>query len=153
MYKYEYNVDMVEFLHEAEDILYRHWQELALNKDKIYLKPDVQRYVGLQKNNILHNIVVYKDNKIVGYSITLITPSLHYSDNIFAQVDVIYVDQAYRHSTIGARLLIETERQAKDNGAHVVLHHAKPYVPMIIKPLEKLNYQLYELMYGKYVGE
>jgi GNAT superfamily N-acetyltransferase len=153
MYNFKYNVDMDVFLAEAEDVLYKHWQELALNKDKIYLKPDVKRYVDLQNSGVLKNIVVYKDNKIVGYSVLLITPFLHYADNVVAQVDIIYVDPDYRHSTVGARLLIETEAIAKENGAHVVVHHAKPYVPMIIKPLEKLNYQLYELMYGKYIGE
>jgi ribosomal protein S18 acetylase RimI-like enzyme len=153
MYNFKQDVDMGVFLAEAEDILYKHWQELALNKDKVYLKPDVQRYIDLQTNNILKNVVVYKDDKVVGYSITLINPALHYSDHLFAYVDVIYVDPDYRHSTIGARLLIETENVAKKHGAHVILHHAKPYVPMIIKPLEKLNYQLYELMYGKYIGE
>jgi GNAT superfamily N-acetyltransferase len=78
---------------------------------------------------------------------------MHYQDNKYANVDVVYVHPEYRHSTIGARLLVATEQLAKDNGASVILHHAKPYVPMIIKPLEKLNYQLYELMYGKYIGE
>lgn len=153
MYKYEYNVDMAVFLEEAKDILYMHWDELALNKDKIYLKPDVNKYVVMQQSNLLYNIVVYKDETIVGYSIIFISSHMHYQDNKYANVDVVYVHPEYRHSTIGARLLVATEQLAKDNGASVILHHAKPYVPMIIKPLEKLNYQLYELMYGKYIGE
>jgi GNAT superfamily N-acetyltransferase len=153
MYRYEFNVDAELFLTEAKDILYKHWQELAVNKDKVYLKPDVQKYIGLQQSNILKNIVVYKDNKVVGYSVILIAPYLHYADSILAQVDVVYVDPDYRHSTIGARLLIASEKLAKDNGAGVIIHHAKPYVPMIIKPLEKLNYHLYEMIYGKYIGE
>ena len=153
MYKYEYNVDMAEFLHEAENLLYTHWQELAVNKDKVYLKPDVQKYVTLQESGVLKNIVVRKDNKIIAYSVLLITSYLHYMNNTLAQVDVIYVDPTHRHSMVGARLLIETEKLAKDSGADVIIHHAKPYVPMIIKPLEKLNYQLYEMIYGKYIGE
>jgi GNAT superfamily N-acetyltransferase len=72
---------------------------------------------------------------------------------VYAFVDVIYVLPEYRGSTIGARLMFETERIAKDAGASVILHHAKPYVPAIIKPLEKMNYSLYEHIYGKYIGE
>ena len=153
MYKYEYNVDMAVFLEEAKDVLYMHWEELALNKDKIYLKPDVNKYVSMQQSGLLYNIIVYKDEKIIGYSVIFMSPHIHYQDNIYANVDIIYVHPEYRHSTVGARLLVATEQLAKDNGASVILHHAKPYVPMIIKPLEKLNYQLYELMYGKYIGE
>lgn len=153
MYKYEYNVDMALFLEQAKDILYMHWSELALNKDKVYLKPDVNKYVSLQQTDSLYNIVVYKDEIIVGYSIILLSSHIHYQDHKYANVDVVYVHPNYRHSTIGARLLVATEQLAKDNGANIIVHHAKPYVPMIIKPLEKLNYQLYELIYGKYIGE
>jgi GNAT superfamily N-acetyltransferase len=153
MYKYEYNVDMALFLEQAKDILYMHWDELELNKDKVFLKPDVDRYVSLQQAKCLYNIVVYKDKLIIGYSIILLFSHIHHQDHKYANVDVVYVHPEYRHSTIGARLLVITEQLAKDNGASVIMHHAKPYVPMIIKPLEKLNYQLYELVYGKYIGE
>jgi GNAT superfamily N-acetyltransferase len=153
MYKYEYNVDAAIFLEQTKDLLYMHWEELALNKTKIYLNPDVEKYVALQQTNCMFNIVVYKDDVVVGYSVIFLTPHMHYQDHKYANVDVMYVHPEYRQSTIGARLLVATEQLAKDNGASVILHHAKPYVPMIIKPLEKLNYQLYELMYGKYIGE
>ena len=153
MYRYEYNVDITLFLEQAKDVLYMHWEELALNKDKVYLNPDMNKYVLLQQAGTLFNIVVYKDDVVVGYSIIFLSAHIHYQDHKYANVDIVYVHPEYRHSTIGARLLIATEELAKDNGASVILHHAKPYVPMIIKPLEKLNYQLYELMYGKYIGE
>jgi GNAT superfamily N-acetyltransferase len=144
---------MALFLEQAKDILYMHWDELELNKDKVFLKPDVDKYLALQQAGCLYNIVVYKDELIIGYSIILLFSHIHHADHQYANVDVVYVHPEYRHSTIGARLLVITEQLAKDNGASVIMHHAKPYVPMIIKPLEKLNYQLYELVYGKYIGE
>lgn len=153
MYKYVHNVEATVFLEQAKDLLYMHWEELALNKDKVYLNPDVNKYVLLQQAGSLCNIVVYKDEMVVGYSIIFLSTNMHYQDHIYANVDVLYVHPEYRHSTIGARLLVATEQLAKDNGANIIVHHAKPYVPMIIKPLEKLNYQLYELIYGKYIGE
>jgi ribosomal protein S18 acetylase RimI-like enzyme len=154
MYKFQYDVPMDIFLDEAKDILYRHWEELALNKDKIQLSPDKEKSCKLQDIGVLKNIVIYNENdEIVGYSVLLIQPALHYSCDTFAHVDIIYVDKQYRSSSLGARLLLATENIAKENGASVILHHAKPNVPMIIKPLEKLNYKLYEYIYGKYLGE
>jgi GNAT superfamily N-acetyltransferase len=153
MFDIKYDVPMEIFLEEAKSILHEHWEELALNKDKIILKPDAIKYKLLQDNNILYNIVVYDGNKIIGYSILFIQPHLHYSDNIYASVDVIYVSKEYRNGSVGARLLLATEQLAKDLKATVIVHHAKPYVPMIIKPLEKLNYKLYEHIYGKYIGD
>jgi GNAT superfamily N-acetyltransferase len=95
---------------------------------------------------------VYDGEVVVGYSVLIVQPNLHYSENVFAHVDIIYVSKQYRKSSIGARLLLATEQLAKDLGASVITHHAKPYVPMIIKPLEKLGYSLYEHIYGKYLG-
>jgi ribosomal protein S18 acetylase RimI-like enzyme len=154
MYKFQYDVPMDIFLDKAKDILYRHWEELALNKDKIQLSPDKEKSCKLQDIGVLKNIVIYNENEeIVGYSVLLIQPALHYSCDTFAHVDIIYVDKQYRSSSLGARLLLATENIAKENGASVILHHAKPNVPMIIKPLEKLDYKLYEFIYGKYLGE
>lgn len=153
MYKFTYDVPMEIFLDQAKDILYKHWKELAVNQDTVFLSPDKEKYCKLQEVGVIKNIVVYHEEKIVGYSIILIQPALHYSNDLFAHVDVIYVDKEYRSSSVGARLLFATETLAKDNGASVILHHAKPNVPMIIKPLEKLNYKLYEFIYGKYLGE
>jgi GNAT superfamily N-acetyltransferase len=153
MFEVKYNVPAEEFLKDAAELLYEHWEELALNKEKIKLNTDKVKYKHLQDMEILHNIVVYKEGKVIGYSVLLVSPHLHYVDHKYANVDVIYVSKEERKSSVGAKLLIATERLAKDLGCSVVVHHAKPYVPMIIKPLEKLGYSLYEFMYGKYVGE
>lgn len=154
MFNLEFNVKADKFLQEAEELLRLHWKELALNQDKVFLKPDVTKYLQMQELGILHNIVAYNtSNSVAGYSVLLLQPHMHYSDTVFANVDVVYVDPKHRNSSLGARLLIETEKLAKHCGAHVLVHHAKPYVPMIIKPLEKLGYSLYEHIYGKYIGE
>ena len=152
MYNIEYNVDTDKFLDEASDVLFEHWDELALNKEHVKLAPDRKKYKQLQELGIINNIVVYDGDKVVGYSVLIVQPNLHYSENVFAYVDIIYVSKQYRQSSIGARLLLATEQLAKDLGASVITHHAKPYVPMIIKPLEKLGYSLYEHIYGKYLG-
>lgn len=153
MYKLVYNFPMKQFLIDAKSLVYKHWKELAVNQDTVFLEPDIEKYSILQENNILYNVVAYDDDVIIGYSVLLIQPHLHYMSTTYASVNIIYVDEKYRNKTIGARLLLETETLAKEKGANVILHHAKPHVPMIIKPLEKLGYNLYEHVYGKYMGD
>ena len=152
MYNIVYNVDTNKFLDDAANVLVEHWDELALNKEYVKLAPDRKKYKQLQELGIINNIVVYDSDVVVGYSVLIVQPNLHYSENVFAYVDIIYVSKQYRQSSIGARLLLATEHLAKELGASVITHHAKPYVPMIIKPLEKLGYSLYEHIYGKYIG-
>lgn len=153
MFEFIVDVDATKYLEDAKEVLQEHWEELALNKDRVALNPDANKYKLLQDIGVLHNIVVYEEGKVIGYSVLLIQPHLHYSDHIFAQVDVIYVRKENRNSSVGARLLVTTEQLAKSLGASIITHHAKPYVPMIIRPLEKLGYSLYEHVYGKYIGE
>jgi GNAT superfamily N-acetyltransferase len=153
MYRWIKNMNAREFLHRAKDTLECHWQELGINKDKYVLRPDPERYTQLQEAGVLHNLVVLKEDRVIGYSVILTTRGLHYQDAVFSQVDVLYVHPDFRSTSVGARLLVGTEELAKEVGGTVVLHHAKPFAPQITKPLEKMGYTQYELIYGKYIGD
>jgi GNAT superfamily N-acetyltransferase len=154
MYNFEYNVSCAKVFEDAYDLVRMHWEELAINKDTVPMDPNVEQFEELQKTNVLHNLVVYHEGKIIGYSFIIVTPALHYKSTVFAQVDVVYVHPDYRGvDGIGMELLKRTELLAKNLGAKVIVHHAKPHMPQIIKPLEYLDYSLYEHMYGKYIGE
>jgi GNAT superfamily N-acetyltransferase len=153
MYNLVENVNMTVFLEEAKTLLQCHWEELAVNKEHVPLVPDVRKYQQLQDAGIVSNICVYEDGILIGYSVTLTQPHLHYATSTFAYVDVIYIHPAKRSSSAGARLLLATEQCARDAGACVVLHHAKPHMPSIVRPLEKMGYSLYEHIFGKYIGE
>ena len=152
MFDIQSNVCMNVFFEQAGNLLYEHWEELALNKEFIPLSPDKNKFKSLQDNGTLHNLVAYHNSNVIGYSIVFINPHIHYSTSIVAHVDVIYVSKNYRGTSVGARLLIETEKTAKLNGAKVITHHAKEHVPNIVNPLKKLGYSLYENIYGKYIG-
>jgi ribosomal protein S18 acetylase RimI-like enzyme len=153
MYKLVHNVPAAIFLEEGKDIIQRHWDELENNKDKIQLNPDVKQYELLQNNNILHNLVAYKHDKMIGYSVIYIHPHVHCAGSVYASVDVIYVVPECRNTRIGAKLLLATEKLCKDKKVDVILYGAKPNAPMIINPLKKLGYNLYEYIYGKYIGD
>lgn len=153
MYSYQFDVPVEQFEKDAKHLMYEHWQELGLNKDKIILNPDFIKYKQLQEVGVLKNVVVYKNNQAIGYSVIFLEPNLHYSEHLMAKVDIIYVSKENRSGSVGARLLIATESIAKSCGASVIMHHAKPHADMIVKPLEKLGYSLYEYIYGKYLGD
>jgi len=153
MYNFEFDVPVNAFEKDAAKLMYEHWQEIGINKEKIKLNPDFTKYAVLQNAGVLKNIVVYKDEKAIGYSVIFLEPNLHYSDHVFGKVDIIYVSKEHRNSSVGARLLVATETLAKYLGCSVLIHHAKPHADMIVKPLEKLGYSLQEYLYGKYLGE
>lgn len=153
MYDWYTGVPAGEFVAHAADSLESHWDELANNKDKIKLKPDVEKYQLLMDMGCLHNIVVVHDGKIIGYSVIISQPHLHYSDNLFGMVDVIYVAKEHRNSRLGIELVKRTEQLAKDIGVDVLTYHTKPNHPAIEKLLYKKGYSHMENIIGKYVGD
>lgn len=148
MIRYEEDISIETILIKGYPLLEAHWEELANNKDKIFLKPDVEKYINLQKAGIINNICVWDDKKIIGYSVVLSTPNLHYSDDVFAYVDVIYVDKNYRNSKIGIELISRTEDLIRRKGCSVLTYHTKPAHPTIEKVLERKGYSLMENIYG-----
>lgn len=153
MIEFKYDVPMGQFFNEESGLCQLHWEEIALNRTTVKLAPDVKRYKQLQELDILRNIVVYADGLIVGYSIILVQPHLHYKDNLYGYVDVLYLDPCYRNGRLGIKLVNETEVFAKRVGVEILLHHTKPHHPSLEKILIRKGYSLNERIYGKRVKE
>lgn len=153
MITYEYDVPVEEFFKKEGGILSEHWKEIATNKEKIVLNPDVDKYKLLQEVGVLSNIVAYKDGEMAGYSVIFSQPHIHYMDDVYSYVDVIYVSNKFRNSRIGISLINETEKAAKQKGASVVMYHTKPEHNAIEKILMKKGYKHIENNFGKCLKE
>ena len=81
---------------EAEPLLQQHYEEIALNKDKIKLNPDWRAYAELDKINALRVFTARKDGKLMGYFVVIVSKSLHYRDHLFANNDIIFLTKAAR---------------------------------------------------------
>jgi len=92
------------------------------------------------------------DGKIVGYSVLLISPHLHYAETVFAMVDVIFLCESHRKTRAGLFLINKTEEFAKEAGAHVLTYHTKPNHNTIEKILYYKGFGHMENIIGKYVG-
>jgi len=151
-YNLQIDVPVEDFFEKSQDALQKHWEELAGNKDKIKLTPDIPKYKQLQQMGILHNIVAYtEDGELIGYSVIFVQPHLHYMNDIFAYVDVIFLKEEYRNSRIGLVLIKETETLSKTLGVSVLSYHTKPYKPAIEKILVKNSFHHSENIFTKYI--
>ena len=52
---------------ELELLFPKHWEELALNKDKVPLSPDWNRYKSVEDVGMLSFVALRQDGKLVGY--------------------------------------------------------------------------------------
>lgn len=130
------------------DLLNEHWEEVALNKQLMVLKPDVEKYKILDKMGMLMALCAYVGDTIVGYSVSIITPHLHYSDLLICQNDVIFVSKEYRNTPLGIRLIKKTEECAREKGVHMMLWHAKEN-SQFSTILYKKGYGVQDIIYSK----
>lgn len=129
-------------------LLEAHWHESARNKHLMVLKPDVARYQSLEAAGALLSLVAYVEETIVGYSVNIVTPHLHYADLLCAHNDVLFVAKEYRESVLGLKLIRETERAARARGAHLMLWHAKE-ATALANILPKMGCTVQEIIYSK----
>ena len=144
-----------EFLYLVEgydELLSRHWEEIALNKDKINLSPDWEAYLAKEEAGETALFTVRDDNKLVGYFLVFIGRHIHYQDHVFAQNDVIYVAPEYRKGFTGIKLIKFAEKCLKEDGVSVIQINTK-FHKDFGSILKRLGYVPTDTIYGKYVGE
>lgn len=109
---------------QVDALLRDHWEEVAKNKDLMALAPDWDRYAMLENSGNLFTLFALEGSRVVGYSCNVIDKHMHYKELTIASNDVLFVAPDQR-GTVGLRLINETEKHAKQQGAQLMLWHAK----------------------------
>lgn len=133
---------------EREDLLEAHYDELATDKLRMVLAPDLARYQMLEDQGAILGLGLYDGEEMVGYSIGIITTSLHYSALTFYQNDVLFLAVAHRNAGAGKHLIDATEAAAKARGAGMALWHAKPATPLFFL-MSHLGYATQDIIFGR----
>lgn len=129
-------------------LLEDHWEESAKNKRLMVLKPNREAYQKLEDGGNLVSLFAFVDDVIVGYSVNIVVPHIHYVDLITAHNDVIFVSKEYRNSVLGLRLIKATEEECAKAGARLLLLHAKEDTPLS-KILPRKGYGVQDIIYSK----
>ena len=99
-----------EFLATVEKdirpLLERHWNDIAVNKDKIKLNPDWDAYHSLEQDGKLKIFTAREQGEQVGYFVVIVHRNLHYKDHLFASNDVIFLHPDHRKGRTGHRHLV-----------------------------------------------
>jgi|TARA_R110001632_G_scaffold151579_3_gene269183 GNAT superfamily N-acetyltransferase len=145
-----------EFLATVEDevkpLLNSHWEEIALNKDKIKLNPDWEAYEALEQQGKLKIFTARDDGQLVGYFVVIVGTNLHYKDHLFASNDIIYLSPNHRKGFTGIKLVKFAEKCLKDDGVSVLTINTKVHQPFD-KLMDFLKFRKIERVYSKYLGE
>ena len=99
-----------------------HWEEVALDRERIKLAPNYEEYAAIARAGLLHLTTARHDNELVGYVVAVIKPHLHYRDDLYGYWDLYYLAPAHRRWTNGAAMFREAVRAMNEKG--VVKHIA-----------------------------
>ena len=136
---------------EAEPLLMRHWDEVALNKETVPLDPDWEMYSRLEAGGIVHVTTARRDGKLVGYAAFLLTNNLHYRTLRVAEGDIFWLAPECRRGRAGIDLMRAAEAQLRDRGVHRIVNKVKLHID--VGPVfEYLGYKPIERIYAKMVN-
>lgn len=137
------------FFAEAEPIMQRHWEEIAIDRETIKLSLDRERYQQMDDAGILHILSAREHGILIGYYIAFILPHVHYKEaGLMAFTDIYYVERAARRGPIGMSLFVEAEKSLRARG--VVKTYLSTKVHKDNGPIfERLGWTLTDRTYTK----
>lgn len=104
---------------EAQPLVKRHWQEIALFHDKLPLDVNYPLYFARERAGQLEIITARSNGALIGYIMQICGPGVHFQSVEFSLNDAIWLDPAYREGWVGIKLIIEMEKRLRERGVKV----------------------------------
>lgn len=142
------NISVTEAKRVCTALFASHYEELATNKKLMKLDPDWDVYYKMESLKKILIIAAFEGNKIVGYSVNLLSNNLHYKDLFMCQNDILYIHPDYRKGRAGYQLIKETERQASELGCRFMLWHAKKDTALE-QLMPRMDYKVQDIIFSK----
>lgn len=139
---------------EISNMLKIHYEELALNQDKVPLDPQWNLYDAHEQNNALVYVALRELGELVGYVISIVAPGLHYKTCLTAHMDILFVRPDKRDiAAKGALLLVDTlEKELRRRGVQRWFMGTKLHkdIGVIFK---RRKFTAVEMTYTKWLGD
>lgn len=136
-----------------QELFAEHWEELALDKDKVPLQPNYGHYFQREKAGEFLLVTLRKNGKLVGYFAGFVAPGLHYQSCLTLTMDIFWIKPADRNKAAGAlKLFREVEREARRRGVQRIFLGSKLHKDAG-RLFTALHYTPVETYYSKWIGD
>jgi L-amino acid N-acyltransferase YncA len=143
-----------ERLEELKPLLPLHWEELALDKDKVPLDPQYEVYIERERQGSLLFMVLRSQGELVGYFIGFVAPGLHYRTCLTLTMDIFYIVPEHRGSKGGMTLFSAVKAEAIRRGVKRWFvgnkEHAKVHATALF---EALGFEKVETYHSMWLGD
>lgn len=144
--------DLLEHLPKLKEFFPAHWEELALNRDKVPLSPQYDIYEMRARAGQAMFVSLRCDGEIVGYFVGFVAPGLHYSTCLTLTMDIFWVHPAHRNGRSGVMLFREVEREARRRGVQRMFMGSKLHADSSAL-FRRLGYEPVETYHTKWIGD
>lgn len=138
-------------LPELKPLLPLHYQELALDKDKVPLDPQYDLYVERERLGQVLFVTLRQAGELIGYFIGFIAPGLHYKTCLTCTPDIFYVHPEHRGNKAGFILFDAVEKELRRRGVQRWFVGAKVHFDASWM-FERLGFERVEVTYSKWIG-
>lgn len=140
------------FLEEVKPLLDHHYEELALNKDKVPLSPQYDEYLSRDARGMILLVTLRDAGELVGYFVGFVAPGLHYSTCLTLHLDIFWVRPDKRNGTAGLKLFKKVEQEAHRRGVNRMFVGSKVHQDAS-RLFEALGYTHVEKTYSMWLGD
>lgn len=140
------------FYADAAALIRAHWDEVASLPEARQLDVHEQKYLELERKELLLCVTARRDGELVGYVIGLIAPDLHAKAGNMIVCDVYYVEPSSRREGIAGSMFDFYNASAKIRGCKVGTMRQKLVngVPMASdRMFEVMGYEKQEVVWFK----
>jgi L-amino acid N-acyltransferase YncA len=138
---------------EIRELVQPHWEELAMDKDKIPLDINWDHYRECDQRGILQLTTARTSvGNLAGYWITIINQHPHYQSTVFGLQDSYFLHPSHRHGNVGMGLMLAAVENCKKAGAKSMIGSHKEHVN-IGGLFEFCGWKKVGSLYQKWVGE
>lgn len=141
-------------LPQLRDLFPRHWEELALFRDRMPLAPQYGEYTRREREGLLFLTTVRLNGRLVAYYIVQIAPGFHYAGTFTANMDIMYVVPEQRGRGLVLPLMRRVEVELKRRGVQAWYSGYKTSHPLgLDKILPALGFQPADSYLIKWLGD
>lgn len=139
---------LLEHLEEMKPLFPAHFEELALNKDKVPLDPQYDIYLERDKRGEVLFVAGRELGALIGYFVGFVAPGLHYKTCLTLSLDIFWIHPEYRHRGAGFQMFKTVEAEAKRRGVQRMIVGSKLHQDASWL-FERLGYDEVERYYSK----
>lgn len=139
-------------LDEMKALYPQHWEELALNQDKVPLDPEYSIYLQRDALGEVLFVSLRELGELVGYFIGFVAPGLHYKTCLTLTMDIFWVKPEVRGRWGGVKLFRAVLAEAERRGVQRVFAGSKVHKDASIL-FERLGFEPVEIYYSKWMGD